>query len=204
MSDIRDELHRYFSQKKFFGEEGPIAALTRILSSGELAGPAFRSIVDEFGVGREQRFRKDVLDLVLGFVDHILEDSRLTIDELAAMEELKRFLDIREGEFLELRPVELAAVLGNQIDRILSDTAIDHAEELEQVNLQGLFGISYDQYLALIRRSLETAMSRLQSELHLAQQREDNESLQIQMKIAALQPLLGLALSQQRIPGARY
>jgi len=187
------------------GNRDPVGALVSLLAAGERNRTAFRSLTDEFEVGRDEWFRKNVLDLVLGFIEHVLNGGSPAHPDIQAIEELKAFVDIREGEFIQQRPVEISAILTQHLEAILDDLTIDSREDLQQVELQSVFDVSYDQYLALTRRPIESAMETLQQQLRYATENRDRLLMaDSEMKLRALEPLFLLAVAQPRTLGGRY
>lgn len=179
------------------GERGPVGAVLRELATGDLSDESFESIVTSHGVRREPWFRGQLLDLVLGYIQAVLDAHlRLLREHQAEVARLRRHLSIKDGEFMERRPAEIAAILNGQLERILDDGIIDGEEELRQVELQTAFGIGYDDYLAVSRRAIENAYSELQA---LAGRNPDATA-----KLLALEPIYRLATVRPRGLGALY
>lgn len=179
------------------GDRGPAGELVSVLAGGDLTEAAFDGIVDAHGVRREPWFRGQLLDLVLGYIQAALADgSRLNSAQQADVHWLRHHFGIKDGEFMERRPAEVATILNDQFERILDDGIIDGEEELYQVELQAAFGIGYDDYLAVCRRAFENAYSKLS---FLAQRSSDAAG-----KLQTLEPLYRLATSRPRSLGGLY
>lgn len=86
------------------------------------------------------------LDFLLGYAGYILEDGVITSGEAYDFAALKRVFSIQEGDFLQFRNFHVREVLKKEFIRIYSDRFVDDKEELLQVDLQGMFGLSYDQF----------------------------------------------------------
>jgi len=182
------------------GTQGPLGEVIHLLASGELDASATDAICHKHDVSREPWFRRQLLDLVLGYVAAALENGPLTAEHQANVRALRRCLRMADGEFAELRSSEVAALLGEQLDRILEDGQVDDAEELYQVELQAAFGLSYDQYLALTRAVIERAYAALRMQLG----QFGDSPLATRRKLEALEPLYKLATAQRRSLGAMY
>ena len=182
-----------------FGPKGPIGSVLTMLSGEEFDRRAWEALLDDTGTRREAWFRAQILDLVLGFVTACLDSGPLTDAQIEATRELKRFLDVQPGEFMSVRRAEIAAVLTEQMDIILEDGQIDSSEDLYQVELQSLFDIGYDDYIALTRRAIERGWLTLQM---LA--RDEPNNPQSRRLVRALEPLYKLACAQSRTLGALY
>jgi len=183
------------------GTQGPAGELIALLAAENLNPAEYDRVCRKHGVAKEPWFRRQILDLVLGHVTRLLEHSPLDAAAQRELRGLRRFLDIRDGEFSRFRAGEVAALLEEQFERILEDFVIDNSEELQQVELQAVFGVSYDEYLALIRAPLERVVARL-SELRSAG--TPAESSSASTKLAALEPMYRLATMQRRTLGALY
>lgn len=60
---------------------------------------------------------------------------------------IKRLFKIKEGDLYGLRKNKIEIIIHKQINHFLKDGHIDYDEELEEVNLQDLFDLGYDEYL---------------------------------------------------------
>jgi hypothetical protein len=187
------------------GARGPIGEILSLLSQGTLDRGTFREIINRHGVRRELWFRKQRLDLVLGLLAALINNSGITEEDLASIAQLKQCLEIAEGEFISLRPAEVATVLTGELAEILEDDGIDEHEDLYQLGLQEVFGLSYDQYLQLTRAEFERGMASLLERLESARCSRDRlRARELEAKIAALDPLYRLAIAQPRSLGALY
>jgi hypothetical protein len=150
---------------------------------------------------RSLPFRGTELDLVIGFVQEGLERSVPTPVLAGAVTLLKRYLGIEGGEFQRQRPVELARLIGERLEAILSDGLVDSAEDLEQAEVQRMFDLSYDDFLALGRVAIERAFSDLQ----VGTTSRFMDSVRVrEAKLRALYPIYRLATARPRTPGALY
>jgi hypothetical protein len=194
---IRDYFQRHEGD---WGPADPLRAEARQLAQGILH-PDERCALEPVQAFEESpEFRGTELDLVIGFVEEGLERSIPTQVLAGAVMLLKRYLGIEEGEFFDRRAAELARLIGARIDAILSDGVVDRAEDLEQVELQGMFDLSYDNYLALGRTAIERAFVDLQyGATRLPDSGEEREAM-----LRALYPLYCLATARPRTPGALY
>src|SRR5688572_19754822 len=117
------------------GQSGPLGEVVRLLAEGNLSPAEFRALCHQHGLGREHWFRAQILDLVIGYVQEALRSGTLSSAQLSDIRALSICLAISEREFIDRRPAEVAAILGEQLERILEDSTIDDAEELYQVDL---------------------------------------------------------------------
>lgn len=184
---------------------GWVRDVVLLASEGNLHATAFQEAIAKHGLAKEHGLRKTALDLILDFITWSLERGAMTPGVLKEVDELKRFMDVREGEFFAFRPVEVATVLTAQLDGILQDLAIDGAEDLYQVELQAAFDLGYDQYFALTRRAFEAAMEDWRLQFARAVERRDSAAVaSLERKGRALEPFVNLALVQPRSLGALY
>jgi hypothetical protein len=196
-------IHDYFAQLARVREyRGPLGLLVECLGHGELTRKRRHQILGEAGLLYDLTFRKAELDLLLAFALSAMETKSFDLDHEVALRLVKEVFEVEEGEFLEHRPVELATLLGAQLDMILEDGVIDPSEDIYQVALQDAFDLGYDQYLALCRRALEHAWFRLWEALR--EQRDPYLAQYIRKQLDDLGPLYLLAQKQRRSLGALY
>lgn len=98
------------------------------------------------GIQDFDHIKIESIDLLIAYADYILEDAVISEEEAYDFEALKRIFRIKEGEFLQHRNYEVQEILKKEFIRIYSDHFVDRKEELEKVNLQALFDLSYDQF----------------------------------------------------------
>ena len=103
-------------------------------------------IFEKYDIQGFEDIKMETIDLLIGYANYILEDSVITAIEAYDFEALKRIFRIKEGEFLQYRSFELREILKKEFIRIYSDNFVDKKEDLETLNLQGLFNLSYDQF----------------------------------------------------------
>jgi hypothetical protein len=206
MTSSDDILRRHFSAVLAdAGSTGAVGEILSLLSQGCLKRAAFAEIIERHELNRESWFSKQRLDLVLGYVSALVADGDLDAEHLKAISNLKNCLGVTEGDFVSLRPAEVAAILAGELEQILEDDSIDEEEDLRQADLQDVFDLSYDQYLQLTRIEFERAMSSLVERLERARGNGDNDLVrQLEHKIAALDPVYRLAVSQHRRLGGLY
>jgi hypothetical protein len=145
--------------------------------------------------------RGNELDLIVAFIRQAFE-NRVGMSILSsAAAHLKRYFGVAEGEFIRLRPNEIAQLIAERLDAILEDGMVDRSEELDQVELQRFFDLSYDDYLALGRPAIERAYTDL--EFGVTSRLTDSPARR-RAKLTLLTPLYRLATSRHRTPGALY
>ncbi|HYK76796.1 MAG TPA: hypothetical protein VEV16_07455 [Daejeonella sp.] len=98
-----------------------------------------------------QDIKIDLLDLLVEYASFILRDNYISASELYDFSALKRIFRIKEGDFMQFKPLEAKEILKQQFIRLYSDHRIDEQEALEKVNLQSLFDLSYDEFEMLMQ-----------------------------------------------------
>lgn len=186
------------------GIRGPVGTIVALLASGRLSLASYDAHVTEHGLEREEWFRKQRLDLILGLVSSALEKGALALEHEQELARLKLALRVEEGEFAALRPVEIATILRQQLEVLLEDGEIDHAEDLYQVQLQRAFDLGYDDYLSLGRGAFESAMRERLERQVIASKRDPEAYERISRQIVVLEPIYRLATARPRTPGALY
>ena len=195
-----DAIAEHFALVASRGNRGPIGELAVLLSRGVLDPVAFAEHVKAHGLAGVDWFRRQVVDLAFGFIVKGLEGGGVKPGHLGKVRRVNAFLHITDGEFLKLRPAEVAAVIGEQLDLILTDSEISREEELHQVELQAAFGLGYDDYLALGR----TAFERAYFDLELVSRFPGPAQFGLQRKLDALTPMYRMAIARKRTLGSLY
>lgn len=117
-------------------------------------------ILKEHNIKQVEDIKEDILDMLLAYINFILDDNVITVNEMANFKQLKRFFKIKEGDFYNYRYSNIEDVLNRQFQLIYLDNQIDTKEALHKVGLQELFDLSYDQFLVLANKEVRAALER--------------------------------------------
>lgn len=98
---------------------------------------------------QEKFIKNQLLDLIIQYIFEALEDDYLSKEEIANITQLKQLFRIKEGDFLRFKPLDVNEIIITQINKMFSDEKIDNKEAIQKVELQGLFDLSYDQFLKI-------------------------------------------------------
>jgi hypothetical protein len=145
---LRRVFARYVANERL---ESPVGAIAELVARDELSRDAVNRVLAEYNVTVSGALRDSLLDLILDTARVSLQDHRLTVPEQQFFRELKAYLRIPEGAFYKHRRGEVTELLSAQARRMIDDGVVDLEESLQQVELQRLFDLGYDQYLELTR-----------------------------------------------------
>src|SRR4051812_48842835 len=125
MTDSDETFRRHFSTLLAeSGSTGAVGEMLTLLSQGTLDGSAFAEIIQRHELNREPWFRHQRLDLIVGYVSTLLSNRDLDAKALGSIASLKKCLGVLEGDFLSLRPAEVAAFLVSELEQVLEDDFI--------------------------------------------------------------------------------
>jgi len=108
-------------------------------------------------------FKTNSLKLIIAFAKVSLKDNIVSEDEIKSIRFLKLLLDINEGDFMKDKTLakEVSIIITNQVDLMFSDDQkIDNDESIQKVNLQEIFGLSYDEFAKLTNEAAIAAWDR--------------------------------------------
>jgi hypothetical protein len=117
MTESDEALRRHFSTVLADScSTGAVGEFLLLLSQGILDGAPFANIIKEHGLNREPWFRHQRLDLIVEYVNALLSNGDLDPKALESIATLKKCLGVSEGDFMSLRPAEVAAVLTSELE----------------------------------------------------------------------------------------
>lgn len=93
-----------------------------------------------------EQLKQEALDFLILYAYYTLKDDCITEAELNDFIALKRILSIKENDFIIYKEFQVKEILKQQFLRMYSDKFIDSNEAITQVNLQIMFGLSYDEF----------------------------------------------------------
>lgn|GEM_PF-883926 len=129
-----------------------------LFSSGNLSPLALKEKLKEHGSSVEN-LRWEAVDVIVDYVELALEDNILSQEEMHTLRMMKLFFRVKEGDFLKQhKETQIEQIICRQLALIYQDNQVNTQESLMKVDLQELFGLSYDQFLKFERKALEQAL----------------------------------------------
>lgn len=136
-----------------------VVDIAELIYNDKLSRQTLNNILNEYGFGSLRDIKQDLLDLVISYIDLILDDHILTDTEHNNIKRLKLYFDINEGDFYKYRKTAIGAILGKEFWRMYQNNKIDSAEAMQNAGLQELFDLSHDQFdgfkETVVREALE-------------------------------------------------
>jgi HNH endonuclease len=134
--------------------------IVELIYTNELDRPNLELVLKQYQIKYVEDIKEEILDMLLVYINLVLNDGVITENEAGNIKLLKRFFKIKEGDFYNLRYDEVDEVLNRQLERLYLDDKIDEAESLYKVGLQELFDLSYDQFLEFSNKQDKAALQR--------------------------------------------
>lgn len=130
-----------------------IKAALQLIIDEQMSSLALDKVLAEKGIRRITDIKEKTLDVLLDYADNILEDDVLTPDELRNLKMLKLFFRIEEGDFQKNNKLaRVESIIVRQLEKLYADNIIDEQEALHQSELQGVFGLGYDEYTNIVNK----------------------------------------------------
>lgn len=153
-----DDALRQLRERRTYSEE--IQKLIDIAIENNASTIRFMNYLDANNI-RLADIKGDAMDVILDYAELILEDDVLSGYEMSMIRVLRRFFCIEDGEFLEFGKRErVETILIEQLEKLYADNKIDKEEMLHKSELQGLFGLGYDDYQDIVNKVAIEAYSR--------------------------------------------
>jgi len=123
---------------ELFYENGLTVSKKDVLSA--IKGLGFKSLDD---------YKENALNLIIHYIYSSLNDNALSKTEKANIRFLKLVLEVKEGDFMRNKEIkaEVTDIMKIQLRLLyIDDDKIDKQEALHKVDLQEIFGLSYDEF----------------------------------------------------------
>ena len=120
-------------------------------------------ILNIYGISSLEDFKDKSIKLTLFYIVAALKDNLITEEEIKNIRFLKLLFNIEEGDFTKEKHFanEVSKIIRTQIYLMhQDDDRIDTQEALHKVNLQEVFGLSYDEFLFLNNQEALDAIDR--------------------------------------------
>ena len=123
-----------------------ISDIAELIYNNQLSRENLQTILTHYQIHRIEDINEELLDLIIVYINLILNDHIITEKEKNNIGLLKIYFKIKEGDFYNKRYYEVEDILNRQFDALYFDNTITNEEALHNVDLQGIFNLSYDQF----------------------------------------------------------
>lgn len=135
--------------------------LLLLLSTQGTSSIARNQYLQEKGIRRISDIKEYTLDIILDYSLLLLEDDVLTEEEMNNIRILKLYMGVEDGDFYRNgKQKEVKTILTEQLRKLYADNVIDANEVLMKGDLQGLFGLSYNEFDAIVKDIAKDAIAR--------------------------------------------
>ena len=183
---LRDVFRRYLDSGKL---SGPCHSIGELIASGTFSRESFDNLMETEGLSGTPNLKETLLDLTLVFTRECVEDHELSQAEIDELDTLVTIFRITEGDFYEFRQEAVQDAISAQAEWMLEDRYVTDQEEILQRDLQRLFGLSYDQYVALLRPLAKKHIDKLESKKLAAR-----DAKELNLIASSIQNLRGIFL----------
>lgn len=137
-----------------------IIDIAELIYNKELDRNSIQKVLDKYKIRKVEDIKEELLDLLIVYINLILNDNIISEKEKFNVELLKKYFKIKEGDFYNNRYQEVEDILVRQFERIYLDNYVSKEEAIHSVELQGLFNLSYDQFDQIKENEIRRALDR--------------------------------------------
>src|SRR6266516_7486590 len=98
-----------------------IKKISELIHDNNLDKQNLDKVLNDHNIKQVEDIKEDILDMLLAYINFILEDNVITENEAANFKQLKRFFRIREGYFYNFRYSNIENILNRQFELIYAD-----------------------------------------------------------------------------------
>jgi DnaJ-domain-containing protein 1 len=138
--------------------KGAKETVAEFLKANDLSKIALKRVVKQLG-GSLSSFKDDLVDLLIFYIEFCLRDHHLSSTEKLSIRHLKILFGIKETDLYSLKGEKVKELIVIEIKRLLSHQKVDQVKSLYQVDLQEVFGLSYDRFLELTKEPIEEVVN---------------------------------------------
>lgn len=136
-----------------------IIDIAELIYRNQLDRENIQTVLDEYKIRKIDAIKEELLDLMIVYINLILNDHIISDNEKFNIELLKKYFKIEEGDFYTHRYQEVEDILHRQFERIYLDNEVSKEEALQKVELQDLFNLSYDQFEEFREQEIRRALN---------------------------------------------
>lgn len=139
-----------------------ILDIAELIYNNSISKDTISVVLKRHQINRIEDIKEELLDLLIVYINLILNDHTITENEKNNVRLLKIYFKIREGDFYNYRYVEVEDILHRQFERLYLDNKISTQESIHNVELQQIFDLGYDQFDKFkeneVRRAIESGV----------------------------------------------
>ena len=120
--------------------------IASLVHDNELNSININTILTYHGISKIEDIKSYMLDMVLDYIEIVLENHCITKNEEHNVEFMKMSFRIKEGDFYSMKYVRINSMLEKQLGYLYRDGVITKEEEVYKVDLQAFFDLSCDQF----------------------------------------------------------
>lgn len=136
----------------------PVFEIAKLISTCKLSRETIQEVLNKYQIENIADFKLEFLDLLIAYVNVILDDHIISESERFNIEILKKYFRIKEGDFYTYRYSEVESILHRQFELIYADNDVSREEAIRNVALQELFDLSYDQFEIFKQKEIAQAL----------------------------------------------
>jgi hypothetical protein len=173
-NSLQEVFRRYLESERL---PDATRSIVELIASGGLSRASFDKLLQSRELLSAPNLKEILLDLTLVFTRECLADHELTEAEKDDLDALVTHFRIEEGDFYNLRRAQLQELITAQAVWMLQDRYVTDQEEVLQRDLQRVLGLSYDQYVELLRPLAKKHVEELEGKRILTQDRDELKSI---------------------------
>ena len=149
MTNISERVQQILTKQKY--SEIVTELLRAAQESGNFDPLKRNEILHKHWLAFKCRYVNDALNAILDYADVILEDSILTAEECVSIRYMRIYLNVDENDFnRHHKETRVRQIVIDQLRKLYADNQIDRQEAIMQSEMQGLFGLSSEQYFRYV------------------------------------------------------
>jgi hypothetical protein len=132
----------------------------KLILEGKMTFYFFNELLQERDLNLSD-VKEETIETILKYAEMILEDDCLTEYEIQSIRMLRMFLGVEEGEFAKYGYMDrIERMIIDQMEILYADNKINKKEMLHKSDIQGIFGLGYDEYQEIVNKVAIQAYSR--------------------------------------------
>lgn len=135
-----------------FQSDGLLVEILQLIVDDKMNSRSLDALLRENHVRSNSiELRNNLIRVIICYAQMCLEDDYLTEEEMTNIMLLKTFFRLNDDNFTQYETKLLVeAIIRTQIEKMYADHIIDYQEALQQVELQSLFDLSYDEFSKIV------------------------------------------------------
>jgi len=152
---LKSNIQKLIEEKSYSKD---VQDILKLILNDKMYFTEIKAITDKSSFDKIE-IKKELVNVVYDYIELCLVDGLVTKEELSAVKKMRLFFGIEEGDSYKFgKKARIEQLLTVELEKMYDDKVINDEEALTKVELQALFGLSYEDFYEIDKKIAQKAI----------------------------------------------